>query len=45
MRLQALQPETHLLVEGAGMARPLVPNTSEANRRLNRRVELLLFSG
>lgn len=28
---------------GAGMERPLLPNTSEENRRLNRRVEFLLY--
>lgn len=35
-------PET-IRTEGAGMERPLLPNTSNENRALNRRVEFLLY--
>jgi outer membrane protein OmpA-like peptidoglycan-associated protein len=35
--------ESQVEIEGAGMSRPLVPNTSDMNRRLNRRVEFMLF--
>lgn len=35
--------ESRIITEGAGMNRPVLPNTSEENRRLNRRVEFILF--
>lgn len=35
--------ERQIEIEGAGMSRPLVPNTSDINRQLNRRVEFMLF--
>lgn len=35
--------KSQITIEGVGMSKPLVPNTSENNRRLNRRVEFLLY--
>lgn len=35
--------ESRIITQGAGMNRPILPNSSEENRRQNRRVEFILF--